>query len=203
MSTRILCEYGFNEDIIMNRLQAMQALRMLDDMGRYVFRRQHLRARFPDDSEKAFAEGLARMVSDGLIVRAARGVFVNEAARSRDGWIIDRVAIALRPADISYISLESALSEYGVISQIPIDRITLMTTGREGEFHTPYGVIEFVHTARSPSDVREGSVVTDRPLRFAHVDTALRDLRRVGRNLHLLDMAAYEEVLAYSRGLDI
>lgn len=182
--------------MFMNRLQAIQALRMFDDMGRYVFRRQHLRACFNDESEKTFAEGLARLVSDGLLVRAARGVFVNEAAKSRDGWTIERVAIALRPADLSYVSLESALSEYGIISQILVDRITLMTTGREGEFRTPYGVIEFVHTSRLPSDLREGTILTDRPLRVASPDTALRDLRRVGRNLHLVDMAAYEDVRA-------
>jgi hypothetical protein len=186
----------------MNRLEAIQALRMLDDMGRYVFRRQHLRACFHDESEKTFAEGLARLVADGLIVRAARGVFVNEAAKSRDGWTIERVAIALRPADLSYVSLESALSEYGIISQILIDRITLMTTGREGEFRTPYGVIEFVHTSRRPSELREATVLVDRPLRLARPDTALRDLRRVGRNLHLVDMAAYDEVLAAMQGTD-
>jgi len=180
----------------MNRLDAIQALRMLDDMGRYVFRRQHLRACFNSESEKTFSEGLARLVGDGLLVRAARGVFVNEAAKSRDGWTIERVAIALRPAELNYVSLESALSEYGVISQIPMDRITIMTTGREGEFRTPYGVIEFVHTARSPSELREATILSDRPLRLARLDTALRDLRRVGRNLHLVDMAAYEELRA-------
>ncbi len=41
--------------------------------------------------------------------------------------------------------LESALSEYGVISQIPIDRLTIMTTGRKGHYKTPYGTIEFTH----------------------------------------------------------
>ncbi|MER1967952.1 hypothetical protein [Castellaniella sp. GW247-6E4] len=186
----------------MNRIQAIQALRLLDDMGRYVFRRQHLRACFHDESEKTFAEGLGRLVADGLIVRAARGVFVNEAAKSRDGWTIERVAIALRPSSLSYVSLESALSEYGIISQIPIDRITLMTTGREGEFRTPYGIVEFVHTRRPPSALREATVLADRPLRLARPDTALRDLRRVGRNLHLVDMAAYEEVRAVTQGVD-
>lgn len=36
--------------------------------------------------------------------------------------------------EYNYISLESALSEYGIISQIPIDRLTIMTTGRKGEY---------------------------------------------------------------------
>ena len=32
----------------------------------------------------------------------------------------------------------SKLSEYGLISQIPIDRLTVMTTGRKGIFKTQY-----------------------------------------------------------------
>ncbi len=32
--------------------------------------------------------------------------------------------------EYNYVSLESMLSEYGLISQIPIDRLTVMTTGR-------------------------------------------------------------------------
>ncbi|MDN5842901.1 MAG: hypothetical protein L0H54_05570 [Alcaligenaceae bacterium] len=165
----------------------------------YVLTRQNLRTAFPDESEKTFSEGLARLVAAGLLTRAARGVYVNEAAKSRSGHTIEQIARALRPADLSYVSLESALSEYGVISQIPVDRITLMTTGRSGEFHTPYGTIEFVHTDRSPTRLREDTLdLEDRPLRIARVDIALRDLRRVGRNLHLVDMDDYEEILAES-----
>ncbi|MDY0309836.1 MAG: DUF6088 family protein [Castellaniella sp.] len=180
----------------MNQHQALRVLRALDDTGRYVFRRQHLRACFHEESEKTFAASLARLVETGILIRAARGVYVHDAAKSRDSYTIERVAIALRPADLNYISLESALSEYGVISQIPMDRITLMTTGREGEIRTPYGTIEFVHTKRDPADLRQATISTDRPLRMARAETALRDLRRVGRNLHLVDPKVLEEVLA-------
>ncbi len=182
----------------MNQTQAIHALRQLDSMGRYVFSRQNLRTVFPSDSEKTFTEGLGRMVRAGILQRAARGVYVNEGAKSRDGWTIERVALALRPADLSYVSLESALSEYGIISQIPVGRITLMTTGRSGVFETPYGTIEFVHTDRSPARIRENTIEGDgrRPLRVARAQAALQDLRRVGRNLHLVDLDEYEEVLA-------
>jgi len=32
------------------------------------------------------------------------------------------------------------------------------------------------------------------------VQTALRDLRRVGRNLHLIDMSVFDEILDYQKG---
>lgn len=187
----------------MKRLDALAALRSLDSMGRYVMRRDNLRAFFPNESEKTFSEGLGRLVSDGLLVQATRGVYVNEAAKSKDAWTIERIAIALRPADTMYVSLESALSEYGVISQIPIDRITLMTTGRSGEIATPYGVIELTHSKRTPEALREGYIKQPgRPLPIATVQTALRDLRRVGRNLHLVDREALNEVIGQAAAED-
>lgn len=43
------------------------------------------------------------------------------------------------------------------------------------------------HTERSVSDILRGTTQTPVPLRMALPETALRDLRRVGRNLHLVD----------------
>lgn len=72
-------------------------------------------------------------------------------------------------------------------------RLTLMTTGRRGEYSTPFGVIEFTHTARSVLDVLDGTLDFGRPLRIATRRTAYRDLKRVGRNLHLVDQIALDE----------
>jgi hypothetical protein len=63
-----------------------------------------------------------------------------------------------------------------------------MTTGRSGIYKTPYGVIEFVHTKRSVADLLNSMRKIDkRPLRIATKDAAIRDLKRVGRNVHLLE----------------
>ncbi len=79
------------------------------------------------------------------------------------------------------------LSEYGAISQVPIDRLTVMTTGRRGTYTTPYGTIEFTHTSRGLPDILVGSREVGRPLRLATPQTAWRDLKRVGRNIHIMD----------------
>lgn len=167
---------------------AISFLDKWDRNGRYVFSKANLAMIFHADAQKSFDEGLRRMVASGVLTRAARGVYVNARARSfSPTQVIERVAAALREGHYNYVSLESILSEYGLISQIPIDRITVMTTGRRGIYATPYGTIEFTHTSRAPEELLESTVRSDaRPLRFATAVAALRDLKRVGRNVNML-----------------
>lgn len=171
----------------MKKLEAIQTLREFDKKGKYVFIKHDMAKLFPHDNTKALDEGLNRLIKAGLIKRACRGVYVNDNAQCFDGYTIEHIAKALRRNTYNYVSLESALSEYGVISQIPLDLLTVMTTGRKGIYKTPYGVIEFTHTKRSVTNILEHiQTVAGRPLRIATKETALRDLKRVGRNLHLI-----------------
>lgn len=174
----------------MNRTQAFELLRHWDQKGRHVFTRKSLAKLFPGDSSKTFTEGLNRLVKTGLLTRACRGVYVNPHAQSFDSRVIERIAQALRPGEYNYVSLESMLSEYGEISQIPVDRLTVMTTGRKGVYETPYGVIEFTHTARPVSDILSHiHQLKGRPLRIANRAVAWRDLKRVGRNTQMVERA--------------
>lgn len=171
----------------MNRNKAAQVLNDIDQQGRYVFNLYDLAKMFPEDNFKTLHEGLGRLVKSGLLTRACRGVYVNNNAKSFDSYVIEHIAKSLRRGEYSYVSLESILSEYGLISQIPIDRLTVMTTGRSGVYETPYGVIEFTHTSRAADDIRHSiQTVSGRPLRIAKREAAVRDLKRVGRNLNLL-----------------
>ena len=69
----------------------------------------------------------------------AKGVYLNPMANSKKSNVVEDIAVVLRRGFFSYISLESILSEYGAISQIPVSRLTLMTSGAKGEYKTPYG----------------------------------------------------------------
>lgn len=171
----------------MNLARALDVLREWDQQGRYVFARSQLAKLFFEDNPKTFTEGINRLVKAGLLVRACRGVYVNPHAHSLHSRTIERIARALRPGEYSYVSLESLLSEYGEISQIPIDRLTVMTTGRKGVYRTPYGVIEFTHTKRPVDDILSHiKTVAGRPLRIASKAMAWRDLKRVGRNVRMV-----------------
>lgn len=178
----------------MNRQTAIQVLKAWDEMGRCVFTLHDLTKLFPGDSPKALREGLARMVQCGLLQRACRGIYVFSLASGLDSHTIERVATALRRGEYNYISLESALSEYGAISQIPMDCLTVMTTGRKGLYRTPWGSIEFTHTKRPVDDILEHIRDVGRPLRMATPWAAWRDLKRVGRNTHLVDPGVLSDV---------
>lgn len=177
----------------MNQLEAIQKFRDFDAKGKYVFIKNDMAKLFPQTNKKALDEGLRRLVKTGILKRACRGVYVNENGSSFDRNVIEYIAKALRRSFYNYISLESALSEYSLISQIPIDRLTVMTTGREGVYNTLYGVIEFTHTKRSMKNILDHIItLDDRPLRIATKKAALRDLKRVGRNLHLLELESID-----------
>ena len=173
----------------MKQLDTIKNLKALDEAGRYVFSKTELRNLiFASESKSSFERSLERLVVSGLLERAARGVYINPNAKSHDSYAIERIAKALRPGEYSYVSLESALSEYGAISQIPVDRLTVVTTGRKGLMHTPYGVIEFTHTEKIPSKII-GHIkqVPNRPLRIASKALAWRELKRVGRNTNMVN----------------
>lgn len=179
----------------MNRIDLLKRLEALERRNIFVLSKKDIEKLFPDEDEKAMEKSLQRMVRDGILAKAARGIYVNASAASRNaGWLIEEVAKALRPGKICYVSLESMLSEYGVISQIPMSCLTLMTTGASGIHETPYGVIEFTHTKRSIPEVLNRSVfVKGRPLRIAKKHAAVQDLLRVGRNTEMIDHEALEE----------
>lgn len=177
----------------MNKMHAIQVLSDFDRQGRFVFTKHDFAKLFPNEAMKTLEESLCRLVKAGILVRASRGVYVNEKAQSRDSYLIEHIAKALRRGEYNYISLESILSEYGLISQVPMSHLTVMTTGRRGTYKTPYGVIEFTHTKRPVANLLSSMrKIEKRPLRVASKEAAIRDLKRVGRNVHLLQQEEYE-----------
>ncbi len=161
-------------------------------MGQQVFTHSNLATLFPEDSPRTLQAGIDRLVTSGVLARAARGIYVNLLSGSGFRHTLEHIAKALRRGDTSYLSLESALSQYGVISQIPM-RLTIMTTGRKGEFDTPFGTIEFTHTARPHTEVLSDIHDAGRPLRIAGKHKAYRDLMRVGRNTNMVDLEALHD----------
>lgn len=177
----------------MNQVAAIQCLSSFDARGHYVYARADLAKVFHEDSPRTFQAGLDRLVSKKILLRVARRIYVYALSRNIGGDTLEQIARTIRRGEYNYISLESALSEYGIISQILMDRLTVMTTGRKGEYKTPFGVIEFTHTARAVSGIIDDIRAVGRPLRMASPAAACRDLKRVGRNTHLIQEERIDE----------
>ena len=118
----------------MKTLQVIHLLQHWADQGRGGFTHQDLVTLLVQDSPGALAKKLERLVGAGVLVRACRGVYVNALAAKAEGRLLERIAEALRRGHYSYVSLESMLSEHGLISQVLMDRLTVMITGRKGEY---------------------------------------------------------------------
>ncbi|WP_240905052.1 type IV toxin-antitoxin system AbiEi family antitoxin [Shewanella chilikensis] len=149
----------------MKKAEAIKKLLEYDKRGRCVFTNSDLAKIFHQDNERALRAGIKRLQDDGLLTRMINGVYLFNLAQSKGSDTLEQIAKTIRRGEYNYLSLESALSDYGVISQIPVDRLTVMTTGRSGEFKTPLGTIEFTHTKRNPINILENTSLVGRPLR--------------------------------------
>lgn len=142
---------------------------------------------------KAVAQhSIERHTRNGILRRLGGGYYTMNIPQCIPSNAEFDMARWLRPFHITYYSLESRLSEFGIISQIPVIG-TFATTGRSGRLETGIGTIEYTHvsTRVRPSDVYWDK---DRRTWVATPKRALEDLKRTGRNLGLVDMELYEEV---------
>ncbi len=181
----------------MNRRELDNFLRYLDKNGHWIFTIQMAGVYFKE-SENTLRHSLARHVHNEVIIRLAKGVYANFYARSRPvGYVLEDMVKHLRPNHFSYVSLESRLSEEGVISQVP-SRLTVMTTGKSRLFETALGAIEFTHTTRN-ADMLYSRTRYDaqRRIFLASPTLAYEDLKNAGRNLELVDLDELEEAQTY------
>ncbi len=184
----------------MKRLDLITKLAHADATGVWAFTLPSFSA-LMNGVEPAYLRLMMKRLSDqGMLIRAARGVYVNPTARSSPADIRRGLLRFLRPREINYVSLESKLSEAGIISQITT-ALTCMTTGSPGRFETPWGAMEFTHTDRK-IDVGTDVFVQDDGTLEATIRTAVRDLRRVGRNLDLIDQDILADAISEEERLD-
>ncbi|MDR1013972.1 MAG: DUF6088 family protein [Coriobacteriales bacterium] len=171
----------------MTQADALARLKEMDDAGTYIHLRRELRRLFGEPAA-AFAKTVERLVQNGILVRAAQGVYVFAYSKRIGISTLESIAQYLRRSEYNYLSYESALAEHGIISQIPFNLITVATTGREGRFDTPYGTVSFTHTATSPAEIVANTIERPaHPLPFANARLALKNQRSTHRNLELID----------------
>ena len=166
-------------------------LRLLADQEHYLFSSEDLRSLLPGARPPAIKSLLSRAALNGVLSRVCRGLYLYEPAFKNDGRLLFHVAARLRADEFNYISLETALSDAGLISQMPMNRITLMSSGRSNVVDCgAWGSIEFVHTARHVTDLMgELSYDCECGLWRASPALALQDMRFTRRDTGLLERA--------------
>jgi predicted transcriptional regulator of viral defense system len=175
--------------------QLSQTLRSLADREHCVFSPSDLAAAVP---ECGHLPGLlSRATKAGLLKRVCRGIYLYPVPDYPTGHLLFHAAARLRAGEFNYISLETVLSDAGVISQVPMNWICLMTSGRSHVVDCgDYGHIEFVHTAQRPDDLNaELTYDPDRHLWRASVRQALRDMKATRRSLDLVDEEVVRELI--------
>lgn len=177
----------------MKSIKAVKVLHQWDLKGRYLFHAADLGLLF-DERGETLRSTIKRLLADEVLVRVARDAYLYGFYRS-DRSLIGDIAVFLRPGECTYESLESAASQWGVISQIPLGRITCVTTGRPGEVKTPFGVVEYVHTNDSAWEIAS-AVASREPynaLPIASKARTLDDLLAHGRSTELVDWEAMHD----------
>jgi hypothetical protein len=163
----------------------------------YLFTFNDFRPLFVGLSDSSFKTLLSRAARSGLLVRVCRGIYLYKKALPADGLLLFHVAALLRANEFNYISLETALSDAGVISQIPMNWISIMSSGRSSTISCgDFGNIEFVHTTQKPVDLIN-YLNYDQPCGMwrANVVLALRDMKATHRNCDLINWEIANELI--------
>jgi len=175
-------------------VRIIKELHRLADAEHYLFSASHLQSLLPDHSGTAFRSLLTRLCQRGDLQRVCRGVYLVPWVPYPRGEVLYHTAALWGAAKFCYLSLENILSDAGVISQMPLQHLSLMTSGRRQQLDCgTWGCLEWVHTSRRPEAV-VGRVYFDSRIRLwrANVGLAMEDMRRTGRSMDLIQ----QEVLA-------
>ncbi len=174
-----------------------QGLEALSSPDRYLFTPADMRALLPSLGDEAYRALLSRAARGGRLERVCRGLYLYRPARPADGRLLFHAAARLRAHEFNYISLETALSDCGIISQVPQSWVTIMSSGRSNVIDCGrWGSIEFVHTRQKAANIA-GQLVYDSLCGMwrASPAQALRDMRAARRNLDLIDWSVVHELV--------
>ena len=156
----------------------------LDKQGIWLIPYQAFILKFKDEKVSSVLRELNKFVSDGILFRASKGLYINLNARSMPGHdeALIQLAKKLRPNDQFYLTLDARANELGLILQVP-NRLTFATDGRSYVYKTPIGIIEFVH-----QNIKDISLLKDleyddrRGIYVASKERVLKDAKRHRRN---------------------
>lgn len=125
-------------------------------------------------SSTSLRRQLSLWVKSGKLYQLRRGIY--SLAPPYQKTVPHPFLVANRMVRGSYVSLQSALSYYGLIPEyVPVT--TSVTTGRSNQWHTPLGAYAFRHLTRSLfSGYQRLEIVTNQHVFVALPEKAILDL---------------------------
>lgn len=187
---------NFMHTYLMQPIQEMsRGLRALADGRSRVFALSDLRALLPEHRNGSFKSVVTRLEKRGDLVRVCRGIYILPDSTLTGSELLGRTAARLRASHFNYLSLETVLSDAGAISQIPMGRIMLMSSGRSSVISCgAYGSIEFVHTRKKAAELAPNLTYDSGcSLWRASVPLALQDMRDTRRDTGLVNWKDADE----------
>jgi len=135
----------------------MQPIKLLEktleqnaDSQHCLFSQQDFSSVFPNMTPENLTVLLSRAVKSNILERICKGIYLYTKTDYDSSLILFKVAAKLRANNMNYVSLETVLSQSGVISQQLLGWITVMTTGRSSIIRCGrFGTVELIHTAKN------------------------------------------------------
>ncbi len=143
---------------------------------------------FPNLTVQNIRMVLSRAVKNGILERVCKGIYLYPKSGFDFSVVLFKVASKLRADFFNYVSLETVLSQYGVISQMPLGWITVMTTGRRGTISCGrFGSVEFIHTQKTLEKIMPNLHLDSTTGMFwASKKIALQDMKDSKRSMNLI-----------------
>jgi predicted transcriptional regulator of viral defense system len=144
---------------------------------------------------------IAALEKSGCLVRLKKGLFVVSPQMS--GQAISRELAANHLLGPSYVSLESALSFYGLIPE-KVYAVRSVTTKRAKQFATPLGNFDYVTVSENyfPIGIRQEIVENKYAFLIAEPAKAVCDMIVATPNLRLQSVRAIQDYLTEDLRID-
>lgn len=152
-------------------------------------------------SYKSKRDKISYLIKTGEIIRIKKGIYVLNESYRRGNLSLEHLSNLLYGP--SYVSLEYALSYYGLIPE-KVKIVTAVTTGRTREFNTPLGVFIYRNIALSAFSPGMEIIEIQPEISFmmASPEKALADFIQSQKGVPSHDVKQYEQYLFENIRLD-
>ncbi len=155
-----------------------------------LFQAEDFHAIFPHFTANNLHVLLSRAEKSGILERICNGIYLYPKSKYDPTLILFKTASKIRSNCLNYISLETALSAHGIISQQLMGWLTVMTTGRRGIINCGhFGSIEFIQTKKTQNIIMPHlHLDTVSGMLWADTELALQDMKATKRPMDLVDL---------------